>query len=162
MQASLSPLEAVPPGGSFSTVPTFPVDGTQFAAGGMISGMRYGPKSNNAIERAREAAPNNPRVLLAQGISLYNTPSMWGGDTDDTEEATARLQEATNRFANTAPTDPLQPNWGHADAYAWLGIAHANDNRPREARAAFENALDVRPGYGWVQHVLMPELAAAE
>lgn len=129
------------------------------AAGGMISGMRYGPKANGAMGRAREAAPNNPRVLLAQGISLYNTPSMWGGDTD---EAIARLQEAINRFANTSPTDPLQPNWGHADAYAWLGIAHANDNRPREARTAFENALDIRPGYGWVEHVLMPKLATAE
>ena len=129
------------------------------AAGGMISGMRYGPKASNAIDRAQDAAPNNPRVLLAQGISLYNTPSMWGGDT---EEAITRLQEATTRFANTSPTDPLQPNWGHADAYAWLGIAHANEDRPREARTAFENALDVRPGYGWVEHVLMPKLATAE
>ena len=98
-------------------------------------------------------------MLLAQGISLYNTPRMWGGDTG---EAITRLKEATRRFADTSTTEPLQPNWGHADAYAWLGIAHANDSRTREARAASENALDVRPGYGWVQHVLMPKLATVE
>lgn len=128
------------------------------AAGGMISGMRYGIKASRAMDRARESAPNNPRVLLASGISLYNTPSMWGGDT---EAAIADLRASAERFSAPAP-GALTPNWGHADAYAWLGIAYANTDRPAEARTAFERALAVRPEYGWVEHVLLPGLAPAE
>ena len=131
----------------------------RLASRGMISGMRYGRKANSALERAEEVNPNNPRLLLMRGISLYNTPSTWGGDK---EEAVIRLQEAIARFEATSPDGPLQPDWGHADAYAWLGIAHAKADRHDEARTAFENALDVRPGYGWIEHVLMPKLAAAE
>lgn len=131
----------------------------RLASRGMISGMRYGPKANNALERAKEVDPKNPRLLLMEGISLYNTPSTWGGDK---EEAVARLQEAIARFEATSPDGPLQPDWGHADAYAWLGIAHAKADRRDDARTAFENALDVRPGYGWIERVLMPKLASAD
>jgi tetratricopeptide (TPR) repeat protein len=126
---------------------------------GMLSGMRYGPKANQALTRAKERAPNNPRVLLMEGIGLYNTPSMWGGDK---AKAVEHLREAITRFEEASPDDPLQPDWGHADAYAWLGIAHADANRTDAARAAFQNALHVRPGYVWVERVLMPELASAD
>lgn len=128
------------------------------AGGGMFSGMRYGPKASSAMERAIESAPNNPRVLLTEAISLYNKPGMFGGDK---EKAVARLNEAIARFEAAPPADPLQPGWGHAEAYAWLGIAHARADRRAEARAAFEMALEVRPGYAWVQQVLMPEMLAS-
>lgn len=135
------------------------------ASRGMFAGMRNGPKASDALERAEEIAPNNPRVLLTKGISLYNKPGMWGGDKDEAVEA---FRAAITAFetdapeASTAEPTPsdLQPTWGHAEAYAWMGIAHQNDDRPKQARAAFERALEVRPGYAWVESVLLPTVAS--
>lgn len=128
------------------------------ARGGMISGMRYGPKADGAMERARSLAPNNPRVLLLNAISLLNKPSRWGGDR---EKAVAELQRALQQFeATSAPSDSLAPQWGHADAYAWLGIAHMKADERTQARDAFEQALAIRPGYAWVESTLLPQLAA--
>ena len=64
---------------------------------------------------------------------------------------------AIELFADDAPEAPL-PAWGHAEAYAWLGQTHAALGQVGEARAAFERALEVEPGYGWVQEVLLPGL----
>jgi len=138
------------------------------AGQGMLSGMRYGPQASSHLGAAQDAAPDNPRVLLAAGISLLNKPSMWGGDK---ELGLKRLQEAARQFEQharptpertSASSESLEPTWGHAEAYAWIGIAHAKSDRDEEARAAFRKALSVRPGYAWVEKVLMPELASAE
>jgi len=138
------------------------------AGQGMFSGMRYGPKASSRLDDAKGAAPDNPRVLLADGISLLNKPSMWGGDE---ELGLKRLQEAVRQFEQRATstsetTSPssnsLEPTWGHAEAYAWIGIAHAKADRHDEARTAFQQALSERPEYAWVEKVLMPKLASAE
>jgi tetratricopeptide (TPR) repeat protein len=138
------------------------------AGQGMFSGMRYGPQASSHLDAAKDAAPDNPRVLLADGISLLNKPSMWGGDE---ELGLKRLQEAVRQFEQRArstsettssTSNSLEPTWGHAEAYAWIGIAHAKADRHDEARTAFQNALAERPGYAWVETVLMPQLASAE
>jgi tetratricopeptide (TPR) repeat protein len=133
------------------------------AGQGMLSGMRYGPKAGSRLDDAKSADADNPRVLLAEGISLINKPSMWGGDKDLGLE---RLQQAVRQFderdAATETSTSFEPTWGHAEAYAWIGITHAKAGRHGEARSAFQSALSVRPQYAWVENVLMPELAAAE
>jgi len=138
------------------------------AGQGMLSGLRYGPRASSHLGAAEEAAPNNPRVLLADGISLLNKPSMWGGDD---EQSLNQLQEAVRQFeqrtrstseTTSSPSKSLEPTWGHAEAYAWIGIAHAKADRHEDARTAFRNALSARPGYAWVEKVLMPQLASAE
>src|SRR5699024_10278592 len=48
-------------------------------ATGIFSGMKYGPKSNSAIENALESAPDNPRVHMINAIGLLKKPSMFGG-----------------------------------------------------------------------------------
>ena len=138
------------------------------AGQGMLSGMRYGPQASSHLGEAIEAAPTNPRVLLAGGISLLNKPSMWGGDKeqglDRLQEAVARFEQGTRSTSETtpSPSKSLEPTWGHAEAYAWIGIAHAKADRHEDARTAFRNALSARPGYAWVEKVLMPQLASAE
>lgn len=134
------------------------------AGQGMLSGMRYGPRASRHLDAAKAADADNPRVLMAEGISLINKPSMWGGDKDLGLE---RLQQAVRQFderhANAETgSDSLDPSWGHAEAYAWIGITHAKADRFDRARTAFENALSVRPKYAWVENVLMPKLASAE
>jgi len=130
------------------------------AAGGMLSGMRYGPKSDDALGHARELAPDNPRVVLIGAIALFQKPSVFGGDK---EEAVQKMKKASRLFAERpALDDPLTPSWGHARTYAWLGIAHMKADRFDQARTAFEKALSLRPNLHWVQEVLMPQLDAAQ
>lgn len=130
------------------------------AQGGAIRGMRYGPRADEALARARTLAPDNPRVLLLNAVSLLNKPSRWGGDR---EKAVAALQRALQHFESAPPArDGLQPQWGHADAYAWLGIAHMKADRAEQARTAFEHALTIRPGYAWVESELLPQLSATQ
>ncbi len=124
------------------------------AGQGMLSGMRYGPKSSNVMEEARRLAPASPRVILLDAIGTFNKPSLFGGDK---EAALDGFRRAADRFAAAeAPADPLAPRWGHAEAHAWAGLAHLDAERLPAARAAFARALDVAPNFGWVKHVLMP------
>ena len=130
------------------------------ARGGMLSGMRFGPKADGAMERALSLAPDNPRVILLNAVSLLNKPSQWGGDR---KKAVSELERAIQQFeARPTAQESLQPRWGHADAYAWLGIAHMKAEETTAAREAFEQALAVRPGYAWVESALLPQLAGGE
>ena len=117
--------------------------------------MSLGPKANEAMKKAKTLAPKNPRVWIISGTQDYFTPSMFGGDK---ERAFEKFKKAARLAEQETVKDPLKPNWGHADAYAWIGIAHMNEERYDQAKAAFENALDVNPDYGWVKSVLLPKL----
>ena len=120
-----------------------------------MRGVYLGPKSSNAMEKARTLAPTNPRVWIISGTQEYFTPSLFGGDK---ERALRAFEKAARLAERETRDDPLAPSWGHAEAYAWIGIAHMNAERYPEARAAFQNALDVNPDYGWVKAVLLPKL----
>lgn len=121
--------------------------------------MTLGPKSDRAMEQAKELAPDNPRVLLIDGTGDYFKPSMFGGDK---EAALQKFERAAQLAEREQVDDPLQPSWGHADAYAWIGYAHMEADRPKEARHAFETALEINPDFGWVKHELLPQLASVE
>ena len=120
-----------------------------------MRGVYLGPKSSNAMEKARTLAPTNPRVWIISGTQEYFTPRLFGGDK---EQALRAFEKAVRLAEQETSDDPLAPSWGHAEAYAWIGIAHMNAERYPEARAAFQNALDVNPDYGWVNAVLLPKL----
>jgi tetratricopeptide (TPR) repeat protein len=133
------------------------------ASQGMLSGMRYGPKSSSAMEDAMRLAPASPRVILLDAIGTFNKPSLFGGDKaaalDGFRRAADRFAaEAAAHEADASDADPLAPRWGHADAYAWIGLAHLEADRPDAARRAFEQALEVAPGFAWVKEVLLPQV----
>jgi tetratricopeptide (TPR) repeat protein len=119
-----------------------------------LSGMTLGPKSSALLDRAKELEPKNPRVWLISGMSAMFTPKMFGGGTDKAEED---LRKAIPLFEADRPVAPA-PSWGHADAYVWLGQALQKENKPAEAKAAYEKALEIQPGNQWVQRVLLPSL----
>jgi tetratricopeptide (TPR) repeat protein len=126
------------------------------ASGGIFSGMKYGPKSNNEIDRALQLVPSNPRVLLLDGIGLLFTPSMFGGDT---EKAITQFKEAAKEFEKFTPKDETMPHWGKVEVYAWLGQAYEKQKKFELAKQAYEKALELNPDYGWVKNNLLPKLA---
>lgn len=126
-------------------------------ATGIFSGMRYGPKSESAMEKAVEQGPNNPRVRMLNGIGLLNKPSMWGGSVTG---AIDELNAASDLFETTQPDEEFMPDWGHAECYAWLGQAYENNDQPEMAMEAYKQALEIDPNYGWVKYNLLPALAS--
>ena len=120
-----------------------------------IKGMLLGPRSSRALSKAKQLAPDNPRVVLAAAFGDFHTPEMWGGNKDRAMEG---FKRAAALFARERPTDPLQPTWGHCDTYAWIGIAHLDHDEHDLARTAFEKALEIDPGNRWVREKLLRDL----
>ncbi|MEM6783867.1 MAG: tetratricopeptide repeat protein [Bacteroidota bacterium] len=125
-------------------------------------GMLIGPKVGRIMERGKAADPDNPRVVMTEAQSLLFTPKMWGGSKERAMEGFERAITLFEAEAANPPADPLAPQWGHDEAYAWLGLALSELERPDEARVAYEQALVINPSYGWVSRVLLPQVASSE
>jgi tetratricopeptide (TPR) repeat protein len=124
----------------------------------MLRGMRLGPQSTAAEDRARELGPKNPRVLVLTGASAIFKPSAFGGGED---RAFERLTQALAAFETEQVAAP-SPSWGRAEAYAWLGLLEAKRGRKAEASVAYDKALALEPDYAWVKYSLKPALAKAK
>ena len=120
---------------------------------GMRSGMRYGRRSGETLERAFELAPENPQVLYHKGVNQLMAPGPFG----DRDAARLRLREAVRIFeAEEAGADGFV--WGYAEALAYLGLCLARDDDTARAKEFYEKALAVQPGYVWVREELLPDL----
>jgi tetratricopeptide (TPR) repeat protein len=116
-----------------------------------------GPRSGREMQKAKELSPGNPRVALLEAIGTYNTPGLFGGGKEKGFEALKRAAELFDRW-NRA--DSLQPDWGTAEVYAWIGIAYVDRHETILARKAFESALRIDPDYGWVKYQLLPRVTS--
>ena len=123
-----------------------------------IKGMVLGRRAEQALKKAVQLAPDNPRVVLCMAIRDFNTPGMFGGSK---EKGLQGFQRAAELFAREEPTDPIHPVWGHSRTYAWLGLAYQDRGELAPARAAFAKALAINPDFSWVKNVLLPELEKA-
>jgi tetratricopeptide (TPR) repeat protein len=130
------------------------VYGLQIAESPVTGGMRLGPRASAALDRAASLAPTNPRVLLLQGVSAFNTPAMFGGGTGKAETL---LRRSLERFAGE-PATKAWPAWGRFDAHVWLGQTLAERGQRAAAKAEYDKALAITPGSGWVKYVLLPAL----
>lgn len=130
------------------------VTGQMIGLGNPMSGMILGPRSESQMDKAIELGPKNPRVFMLKGVGTMFKPGMFGGGADKAEK---ELLKAIELFASDRPVAPA-PAWGHAEVYAWLGQAYAQQDKITEARAAYQKALELDPGNGWVVHVLLPAL----
>jgi tetratricopeptide (TPR) repeat protein len=119
-----------------------------------LAGMTLGPKAGGLLERAKELDPKNPRVWLISGQSAMFTPKMFGGGLDKAEQD---FRKAITFYETDRPVAPA-PSWGRADGYVWLGQALQRQEKLADAKAAYEKALEVQPGYQWVQRFLLPSL----
>lgn len=128
--------------------------GMQIGTGNPASGMWLGPKIGDAMDRALELGPRNPRVWLIRGMSAYNTPGMWGGGT---EKARGFLARAVTLFATDRPA-PGMPAWGEAEAHLWLGRTLQKSGDVAGARAEYARALALQPDNAWLSRVLLPSL----
>ena len=79
-----------------------------------------GPKSEVSLKKAKEMNPDNPRVYLLQGSTLFYTPEQFGGGK---KVAKPLLEKAKEKFATFQPESALHPNWGQGQVEYMLGEA---------------------------------------
>ena len=132
------------------------VYGLQIAESPIVRGMTLGPRASGALDRAAGIESGNPRVLLLQGVSAFNTPAIFGGGTDKAE---GFLRRSLERFA-VEPADKAWPNWGRFDAHVWLGQTLVQKGDRTGARAEYDKARALAPNSGWLRYVLIPALEA--
>jgi tetratricopeptide (TPR) repeat protein len=103
------------------------------------SGLSYGAKAKDTINRAVEKAPKSSDVYVARGVGNFYLPAMLGGGP----------KPAIEDFKKAIQLDP-----NNAEAYLWLGVSLRKDNRHAEARQAFEKSLQLDPKRVWAKQQL--------
>jgi len=105
----------------------------------LMSGLKYGPKAKEAINKAVERAPNSSQVYVARGVGSYYLPPQLGGGS----------KAAIADFRKAIQLDPK-----NAEAYLWLGLGLRKENNDAEARQAFTKSLALNPNRVWVKQQL--------
>lgn len=127
------------------------------ASSNPLIGMTLGPKAGDALDRAMQLGPRNPRVWLMRGISAMFTPSEYGGGLDKAE---SYLSQALKFYATDTPKPPL-PAWGHAEAYLWLGQVYLKEGKRDAAHDAFVSAAKLEPDNAWAHALIAAPDAAS-
>ena len=124
---------------------------------GMLAGLAplkaviYGRKASRAMQRALELQPENPRIVLLDGISDYFRPKLFGGDPGRAEEKFFRAAEL---YKQQDRIEPGYPEWGEAEAYAFLGEYYLGRDDLIRARNVLEQALLIAPDYRWANDLM--------
>jgi tetratricopeptide (TPR) repeat protein len=105
----------------------------------IMSGLSYGPKAKDAINKAVEKAPKSSMMYVARGVGNYYLPSQLGGGA---KIAIPDFQKAIELDAK------------NAEAYLWLGLSLRKENRDADARQAFAKALELNPNRVWTKQQL--------
>lgn len=77
----------------------------------------FGLQANKALENAKKADPNNPRIYYLEGQSIYNTPEAYGGGK---KAALPKFEKAVELFASFQTPSVFHPDWGKEEATKML------------------------------------------
>ncbi|HEX8984450.1 MAG TPA: tetratricopeptide repeat protein [Bryobacteraceae bacterium] len=105
----------------------------------VLTGLSYGKRAKEAINKAIEKDPRSSAAYLARGVGNYYLPAALGGGVD----------LALTDFRKALELDPK-----NADAYLWLGLSLRKQNKNRDARDAFTKSLALDSKRIWVKQQL--------
>jgi tetratricopeptide (TPR) repeat protein len=135
-----------------------------YALIGMLTGALIGtdpsqaeqlrPRLQAAWKAALQPEHPGPRVMLLRAMAVFASPPQYGGSR---EKGLALWQDAIALFGKERTRDIPGPEWGHAEAWGWLGGAYLMNNEPDKAVPAFERALQLRKDFWWVASVALPQ-----
>jgi tetratricopeptide (TPR) repeat protein len=118
----------------------------------------WGEKAGDSRTAAERLGAQNPRVFLLLGSAAVYVPEQYGGGLDVAERL---LTRALSLFPRDRPAAG-QPAWGHAEAHAWMGEVQRRRGNAVAARASYDEALRIAPGYVWVSGTLIPGLSRTQ
>jgi tetratricopeptide (TPR) repeat protein len=105
----------------------------------IMSGLSYGSKAKDAINRAVEKAPKSSMMYVARGVGNYYVPAQLGGGA---KLAIPDFQKA------------IELDRANAEAWLWLGLSLRKENRDAEARHAFVKSQELNPTRVWAKQQL--------
>lgn len=112
------------------------------------------------LQRAKELAPDNPRVLWAEASVYLYSPPEYGGNVQHALEIYRRMSEVSPAVSDAG--SPL-PDWGKPEALMSLAYSHLTQ-KPPDLDAASEEAhaaLRLQPEWVYVRDVLLPKIEVA-
>ena len=109
------------------------------AVADLLSGLKYGAKAKDAIDRAVAQAPKSSAAMLAHGVGMLYLPAQLGGGP----------KVAMPDFRKAIELDP-----SNAEAYLFLGICLREQNQNAEAHQAIAKSLELNPRRVWAKQQL--------
>jgi hypothetical protein len=114
------------------------------------------------VKEAREAAPDNPRLIWVLGPILWYTPADRGGGLD---KVIANYERGLELCSKTkTPDDSLEPSWGKPELMMSLAYSYLQKNPP-DVNAAERNArsaLELVPYWHYLRDILLPQIVTAK
>ncbi|MEQ1803713.1 MAG: hypothetical protein ABL989_17450 [Gammaproteobacteria bacterium] len=110
---------------------------------GVMATMTRGLEARRQMAEARRLAPDNPWVVMQDGLADWATPRLFGGDR---ELALTKLERAAGLFASAMQSGSRIAAWGAAEAWHQLGLRYQELGRESDAERAFERASSVTTG----------------
>jgi len=121
-------------------------------AGREMSSLPFGGgRIGSRIDEAVLLEPKNPRVRLVEALALFERA---GNDPAEKQAALRKLQAVTVMFEDIRARESSTPEWGAAEAYAFLGRALFDQRDVVGAREALERSLLIAPEYALARQLM--------
>ena len=79
----------------------------------------YGMAASDALQKAKQLDPQNPRVYLLEGQDKFYTPEQFGGSKT---EAKLLFEESVKKHESFKPASSIHPSWGLGQAKYFLSL----------------------------------------
>jgi tetratricopeptide (TPR) repeat protein len=106
----------------------------------VLATMTRGLEARRQMAEARRLAPDNPWVVMQDGLADWATPRLFGGDR---QLAIAKLERAAGLFAAAMAAGSRLAGWGAAEAWQQLGLRYRALGQAAAAEAAFSQSRDL-------------------
>jgi tetratricopeptide (TPR) repeat protein len=121
-------------------------------AGREMSSIPFGGgRIGSRVEDAVKLAPKNPRVRLVEALAMFDRA---GKNADEKAAALRNLRAVTQMFEQVRAQASTTPEWGAAEAYAFLGRALIDQRDVVGAREALERSLLIAPDYSFARKLM--------
>jgi len=121
-------------------------------AGREMSSVPFaGGRIGSRIDEAVKLEPKNPRVRLVEALAMFDRA---GKNADEKAAALKNLRAVTLMFEQARAAASSTPEWGAAEAYAFLGRALFDQRDVVGAREALERSLLIAPEYAFARQLM--------
>jgi tetratricopeptide (TPR) repeat protein len=121
-------------------------------AGREMSSIPFaGGRIGSRIDEAVKLEPKNPRVRLVEALAMFDRA---GKNVDEKAAALKNLGAVTVMFEQARAAASSTPEWGAAEAYAFLGRALFDQRDVVGAREALERSLLIAPEYAFARKLM--------
>ena len=121
-------------------------------AGREMSSLPFGGgRIGSRIDEAVKLEPKNPRVRLVEALAAFDRA---GKDVAEKAAALKKLRAVTQMFEVARAGASTIPEWGAAEAYAFLGRALFDQRDVVGAREALERSLLIAPDYSFARRLM--------